>query len=194
MSNSTKVSSSTARRGAFERGALDRQGHRVLELWQEYVVRVMSGSLKSTLIWWGTVSILSLISCGYQINPHIRHSRSHTRLIVHNLTPYNEVPLIAERSWFKYANDSSISREYCPQPTLAFSLSRRSITWDSSSQTSGARGIQTRMLFIELKCTQERRWVEQGVLLISLDGDDHDREALTLTIDQMLYRLLSKLD
>ena len=194
MSDSTTMSSSATQRGTPESVELTGKGDRVLEWSQEDVIKLMPGTLKSTLICWAAILSLGSISCGYQINPHTRHSRSHTRLMIHNLTPYNEVPLIAERSWLKYASDQSVPREYCPQPTLTFSLSRRSITWDSSSQASGARGIQTRMLFIELNCTQERNWVEQGVLLISLDGYDHDREALTLTIDQMLYRLISKLD
>jgi len=114
--------------------------------------------------------------------------------MIQNLTPYSEVPLIAERSWVKYTSDRSLSQERCPQPALSFGLSRRSITWNTSLRDVGAQGVQTRMLFIELTCAQEMRWVEKGLLLISLDGHDQDREALTLVIDQMLYRLISKLD
>ena len=135
--------------------------------------------------------------CGYQFNSYSfdEHQRlNRPRLQVDNLTPYPELPLIVERAWSAHVHLYAHRAHLCRRPLISVSLSERTLTWGTGDQFSVKSGLQTRMLFLRLTCSDVMKVIERAPLVLTLDGHYADVDALTLVIDESIARALSKLD
>lgn len=136
-------------------------------------------------------------ACGYQVNSYSfdeDHRLNQSRPQVHNLTPYPELPLIVERAWSAHVHLYAHRAHTCRRPLISVSLSERTLTWSAGGQSSVTSGVQTRMLFMRLSCSDVIKVIERAPLVLTLDGHYADVDALTLVIDESIARALSKLD